>query len=265
MKKLSLLILGLLATSSLWSCQSDESDLKALVNILLVDSPAKWDSVFVEFEGVELQVQVTGRESEVQTFFLPYTLGDKVIEVSELVAGKAILLGRDELPIGKILGVSLKLGTDHSLYYKGERYPLPIQSAKLTPVLLRKTWELEQGISYDLILDFDLEKSIEVRNQTPLSFELKPFVRAFSAIGTGELKGSIEPSTLRPALYVINQSDTLSTHVNSTGSFSFRLPPGIYTFLLDSKDERYKSGFIPNVEIVSGKSTDLTKITILPN
>jgi len=56
----------------------------------------------------------------------------------------------------------------------------------------------------------------------------------------------------------------LSTHVNSAGSFSLRLPPGKYIFLLDPKDERYKSGIIPDVEIVSGKSTDLAKITILP-
>ena len=264
MKNFPLIIIGVLLAGSLGSCQSDDSDLKALVNILLVDSPAKWDSVFVEIEGVELQVQVAGRESEVQLFFLPYTLGDKVVEVSELIAGKALLLGRDELPLGKIIGASLKLGTDHALYYEGERYLLPSKSLGLNPVLLRKTWELQSGISYDLILDFDLEKSIQVNSQTPLSFELKPFVRGFSAIGTGELKGSIAPSTLRPALYALSQTDTLSTHVNSAGSFSLRLPPGKYTFLLDPKDERYKSAIIPDVEIVSGKSTDLAKITILP-
>lgn len=264
MKNFPLFIIGVLLATSLGSCQSDDTDLKALVNILLVDAPAKWDSVFVEIEGVELQLQISGRESETQTFFLPYTNGDKVIKISELIAGKALLLGRDELPIGKILSASLKLGNDHSLYYKGQRYPLPSKSIGLNPVLLRKSWELQSGISYDLILDFDLEKSIEVTTSTPLSFELKPFVRAFSAIGTGELKGSIEPSTLRPALYAFSQTDTLSTHVNSAGSFSLRLPPGIYTFFLDPKDERYKSGFIPNVEIVSGKSTDLTKITVVP-
>lgn len=248
-----------------WSCQSDNADMKALVNILLVDSPAQWDSVFVEIEGVELQLQVRGRESEVQIFFLPYTLGDKSVEVSELVAGKTLLLGRNELPLGKILGASLKLGKAHALYFKGERFAMQLQSPSLAPVLLRKGWELESGISYDLVLDFDLEKSIQPISQSPVVYALKPVVKAFSAIGTGELKGIISPANLRPALYAINQTDTLSTHVNSTGSFSFRLPPGTYTFYVDPKDPSFKPGILPAVEIFTGKSTDLTRIILVPN
>lgn len=263
MKRNILLLVTFIAICS-WGCQSDDTDLKALVNIILVDSPAKWDSVFVEIEGVTLEVQVKGRESDVQTFFLPYLLGDKIIDVSELVAGKALLLGRKELPTGKILGASLKLGTRHVLYFGGERYVMSLASATPFPVLLRKSWELESGVSYDLILDFDLESSIQLNNQFPLSYQLKPVVHAFSAIGTGELRGIISPVILQPALYAINQTDSLSTHINSSGSFLFRLAPGKYTLYVDPKDVGFKPAMILYVEVVAGKSTDLNKITLIP-
>lgn len=247
-----------------WSCQSEDTDLKALVNIILVDSPAKWDSVFVEIDGVTLEVQLKGRESEVKSFFFPYLLGNKIIKISELVAGKALLLGRNELPEGKILGVSLKLGTSHYFYFQGDRYVLPLTSATPFPVRLHKSWQLESGVSYDLILDFDLENSIQLKNQTPLSYQLKPVVHAFSTIGTGELKGTIDPVNLRPALYAINQTDSLSTQINSSGNFLFRLAPGKYTLYIEPKDAGFKSTVLSGVEVVAGKSTNLTRITLIP-
>lgn len=264
MKKIILVFLAFLFSISFWSCEPADTDPKALVNVILIDAPAQWDSVFVEVEGVDIEIQVQGRESETQTFFLPYSLGDKVIEVSALVAGQGLLLGRDELPIGKIISATFRIGDSHSLFLDGDRYALPLANSGMTEIPLELEMEIEQGIAYDLILDFDLEKSIRVLSETPLTLELDPELSAVSGIGAGELKGTISPTTLRPALYAIISGDSVSTHVNSSGSFSFRLPAGIYTVYVDPKDERYQAGIIQNVEVVSGKSTDLTRITISP-
>lgn len=209
-------------------------------------------------------MRVQGRDSEIQTFFLPYSLGEKVIEVSSLVAGKGLLLGRDELPTGKIISATFRIGVSHSLFLDGELYGLPLANAGRTEIPIELEMDLEQGIAYDLILDFDLEKSIRVLSESPLSMELDPVLTAISGIGTGEIKGTISPTTLRPAIYAIISGDSVNTHINSSGSFSLRLQEGIYTIYIDPKDDRYQAGIFENVEVVSGKSTDLTKITISP-
>jgi hypothetical protein len=263
-KKIILVFLAFLFSISFWSCEPADSDPKALVNVILIDAPAQWDSVFVEVEGVDIEIQVQGRESETQTFFLPYSLGDKVIEVSALVAGQGLLLGRDELPIGKIISATFRIGDSHSLFLDGDRYALPLANSGMTELPIELEMDIEQGIAYDLILDFDLEKSIRVLSETPLTLELDPKLSAVSGIGAGELKGTISPTSLRPALYAIISGDSVSTHVNSSGTFLFRLPAGIYTVYIDPKDERYQAGIIQNVEVISGKSTDLTRITISP-
>jgi hypothetical protein len=263
-KNPAILFLAILFSASVCSCESADSNPKALLNVILIDAPAQWDSVFVEVEGVDIEVQLLGRESETQIFFLPYSLGDKVIEVSSLVAGQGLLLGREELPVGKIVSATFRIGNSHSLYLDGDRYVLPLANAGLTEIPLDLEMNLEQGIAYDLILDFDLEKSIRVLSQSPLSMELDPVLTAVSGIGTGELKGTISPTSLRPALYAIISGDSVNTHVNSSGNFLFRLPAGIYSVYIDPKDVRYQAGIIQNVEVVAGKSTDLTRITVNP-
>ncbi len=264
MKNPLLFLLAILFSISFWSCEPADSNPTSLLNVILIDAPAQWDSVFVEVEGVDIEMQVLGRESETETFFLPYSLGDKVIEVSALIAGEGLLLGRDELPVGKIISATFRIGDSHSLFLDGDRYVLPLANGGMTEIPLELEMDLEQGIAYDLILDFDLEKSIRVLSESPLVLELDPKLSAVSGIGTGDLKGSISPTTLRPALYAITSGDSVNTHINSSGSFLFRLPAGIYTVYVDPKDERYQAGIIRNVEVIAGKSTDLSRITIAP-
>lgn len=264
MKNTLLFLLAILFSISFWSCEPADSNPTSLLNVILIDAPAQWDSVFVEVEGVDIEMQVLGRESETETFFLPYSLGDKVIEVSALIAGEGLLLGRDELPVGKIISATFRIGDSHSLFLDGDRYVLPLANGGMTEIPLELEMDLEQGIAYDLILDFDLEKSIRVLSESPLVLELDPKLSAVSGIGTGDLKGSISPTTLRPALYAITSGDSVTTHINSSGSFLFRLPAGIYTVYVDPKDERYQAGIIRNVEVIAGKSTDLSSITIAP-
>lgn len=264
MKNPLLFLLTILFSISFWSCEPADSNPTSLLNVILIDAPAQWDSVFVEVEGVDIEMQVLGRESETETFFLPYSLGDKVIEVSALIAGEGLLLGRDELPVGKIISATFRIGDSHSLFLDGDRYVLPLANGGMTEIPLELEMDLEQGIAYDLILDFDLEKSIRVLSESPLVLELDPKLSAVSGIGTGDLKGSISPTTLRPALYAITSGDSVNTHINSSGSFLFRLPAGIYTVYVDPKDERYQAGIIRNVEVIAGKSTDLSSITIAP-
>lgn len=261
MKRLNsiLLIFGL--TLSLGSCNDLNDSPKALVNVLLIDAPAVWDSVIVQIEGVELEFVPNGREGEIQKIFLPYEPADKQIDISQLVGGIALPVAREELELGVITGISLKLGSQNSLYLDENQFALELPGGKTDyyqPVKI----DLESGFSYDLILDFDLEKSIQVKQSSPLRLGFNPTISAYSGIGKGGLTGTVGPNELSPALFAIALSDSLSTHTDVSGKFLFRLAPGKYTLYLDPKDSRYRSDTLFNIEVKAGQMTTLDRILL---
>lgn len=261
MNRLNFLLILLLA-AVLSSCEGFDNSPKALVNVLLIDSPAQWDSVIVEIQGVELDFIPNGREGDMQKIFLPYEPGDKEVDVSQLVSGTALPVARSEIQLGQITGITLRLGTANALFLDEDRYPLNLPAGN-TDYYQPLAVELEQGISYDLILDFDLEKSIQVTNPTPLELDFNPAIAAFIGIGRGDLSGSTSPTGLRPAIYAIQENDSVSTHTNTSGNFLFRLESGIYTVFIDPKDSKYHTDTLFNVEVEAGKTTVLDRITLV--
>ncbi|GAB3227427.1 DUF4382 domain-containing protein [Algoriphagus aestuariicola] len=241
------------------SCKSFDESPKALVNVLLIDAPATWDSVIVEIQGVELDFVPDGRDGTVEKIFLPYEPGDKEVDVSQLVGGVALPVARSEIQMGKITGITLRLGTENALFLDEDRYPLSLPGGN-ADYSLPLSVDLEQGISYDLILDFDLEKSIQVVNASPLELDFNPTLSAFSGVGRGDISGTTSPTSLKPVIYAIQAGDSTSTHTNSSGGFLFRLEPGTYTLYLDPKNTSYADTVL-NVEVKSGSTTTLERIT----
>ncbi|SDA37617.1 protein of unknown function [Algoriphagus alkaliphilus] len=251
-----------LFSALLWSCQDLDSSPKALVNILLIDAPAKWDSVVVEIQGVELEFVPNSRQGgDVQRIFLPYELGNKQVDISRFVGGRSLPVARNEMQLGVITGITLRLGTGNSLYLNKEKFPLELPDGKID-YFQSLNIDLEQGISYDIVLDFDLAKSIQVTGSNPLALKFNPTIAAFSGFGKGELTGTTSPTEIRPVIYAIKGTDSLSTHTNSGGNFLFRLEPGDYTVFIDPKDSRYNANTILNVKVEQGKKTPLERITL---
>lgn len=255
------LILFLIFPILVWTCKDFDDSPKALVNVLLIDAPAHWDSVIVEILAVELELVPNAREGEIQKIFLPYESGDKKVDISKLVGGTALPVSRKEIQLGIITGITLKLGTANSLYLDEDRFPLELPAGE-TDYYLPVSINLEQGLSYDLILDFDLEKSIQVTNPEPLTLDFNPTILAYSGIGRGGLTGTTSPSELRPVIFAVNQKGSVSTHTNSNGNFSFHLEPGTYDVFIDPKDSRYNPDTIRRVIIESGKTTPLDRISL---
>ncbi len=254
-------LLPIFLAALIFSCQNFDNSPKALVNVLLIDAPAQWDSVIVEIQGVELDFVPDGRNGDIQKIFLPYEPGDKEVDVSQLVGGTALPVGRSEMQLGKITGITLRLGPSNALFLDEDRYALTLPGG-VTDYYQPLDVDLEQGFSYDLILDFDLEKSIQVINSSPLTLDFNPTIAAFSGIGRGGLGGTTSPTSLQPVVYAIQGEDSVSTHTNTSGTFLFRLEPGKYTVFVDPKDSKYKTDTIFNVEVKTGESTTLDKITL---
>ena len=242
------------------SCEDPDSSPRALLNLILVDSPAKWDSVFVEIKGVDIEVLAEGRETQSQTFFLEYKSGDKRIKVSDLVGEKSLLLGRSELPIGQIINAKIILGDDHSMFFKEKKYILPLSDPSQSEISLATTIDIERGISYDIILDLDLEKSIQEVTESPLAYELDPSFTLVPGAGIVDISGILKPVSLYPAIYLSNEKDTLSTHTDATGKYYFRVPVGSYKLYFDPKDEQYQDTTF-SINILEREDSVLAPIT----
>ncbi|GAA0877485.1 hypothetical protein GCM10009119_04530 [Algoriphagus jejuensis] len=254
-------LLFLVLAAAITSCESFDDSPKALVNILLIDAPASWDSVIVEIQGVELDFVPDGRDGDVQKIFFPYEPGDKEVDISQLVGGAALPVARAEMQLGKITGITLKLGPSNALYLDEDRYPLDLPGGN-TDYFQTLPVDLKQGFSYDLVLDFDLEKSIRVIKPDPLVLAFNPTIAAYSGIGRGDLAGTTSPTDLKPVIYAIQGKDSVSTHTNTSGGFLFRINPGIYTVFIDPKDSKYKTDTLFNVEVKSGATTTLDRIIL---
>lgn len=262
MKTLGFRILFALSLLSTAACETPEDGPKALVNVLLVDAPATWDSVVVEVLGVSLEFVPSGRQGEVQTLDLPYEPADKTINLSQLVNGIALPVARKEVPLGKVTAITLSLGTSHALYQGDKRFPLtlPVGITSFTQAL---NLDLAAGISYDLVLDVDLEKSIRVLKESPLEFSFTPSIKAYQTLNRGIISGIISPKELRPAIYAIQGRDSISTHTDAGGGFVLSLPPGEYTVYIDPKDSRYRTDTLTSILVNAGQRTSLAPLTLL--
>ena len=243
------------------ACEGPDNSPKALVNVLLVDAPAKWDSVVVEIQGVEIDFVQSGRQGETQKIWMPYEPAKKTINLSRLVNGTSLPVSRKEFQLGQITAITLKLGTSHALFQGDTRYPLTLPS-DITDYPQNLKVDLEAGISYDLVLDFDLEKSIRVTQASPLKLEFNPTILAYTSIGRSELIGTVFPTDIKPAIYAISGKDSVSTHTTTSGAFLFRLTPGRYTLYIDPKDNRFASDTLFNVEVKADQRTTLDRITL---
>ena len=260
MKKLLLFLFPFICVLFLSSCEDPDSSPKALLNVLLVDSPASWDSVFVEIKGVDIEVLVEGREAQRQSFFLEYKSGDKRIKVSELVGGNVLLLGRNELPVGKIVNATVILGDAHSMFFDEKKYVLEFSESTENRINLSTDINIEQGYSYDILLDLDLEKSIVQASESPLTYELDPTFKLVQGAGTIELSGNLKPLALYPAIYLYNETDSFSTHINTSGNYLFRVPMGKYNVLMDPKNELYQDTTF-NLDLTANLDSTLKNIT----
>lgn len=247
----------------LGSCAGPEDTPKALVNVFLIDAPAQWDSVIVEIQGVELDFVPNRREGALEKIYFPYELADKKINVSQLVGGALLQVGRKEMNMGVITGATLRLGTKNTLYQGDKAFQLPLPNGQTDyPSLHSVSIDLKPGLSYDLIVDFDLEKSLFPKSGNTTSFDFNPVIRISSDTGNGDIQGTISPTTLAPAVYAIQGTDSISTHVNTSGTFLFRVPAGTYSLYIDPKNTGYSPSTLTNIQVKEKEKTTLDRITL---
>ena len=253
MKKISFILSIMMMGIVLNSC-SDDNAKSYPVAIKMTDAPGPYDAVFVDVQGVE----ITGSGGE--TVVLNAKKG--IYNLLDLSNGVSALIATDTLETSKVEQIRLILGSNNTVVLDGINYPLSTPSAEQSGLKLQVHQTLQQGILYEILLDFDANKSIvSTGNGT---YKLKPVIRTIQTAISGSIKGKISPIGLAVVTAVSSTDTTLfySSNVNINGEFMVMgLPAGNYNVTI-TPILPLLPAIKSNVVVSSGLITDVGTIVL---
>lgn len=254
MKKIGICVV--LALSLLFSC-NDADDKPAYLEVHLTDAPGDYQQVNIDIQDVQVN---SGSEDGGWTSI---DVNKGVYDLLKLTNGLDTLLGSCELPPGKVSQVRLILGSNNSIKINDQLIALSTPSAQQSGLKLQVKAELQEGITYKLLLDFDAARSI-VKAGSSGKYNLKPVIRTIVEAESGAIKGSISPVESSPAIYALIGADTVGTAFadQATGKFLIKgLNAGIYKVTFQPK-AGFQNFSKEGVVVTTGNVTDVGTILI---
>jgi hypothetical protein len=261
MKKFTGLLLAFVAVTMFFSCSDDDnpaSDQNARVKISMTDAPGDYEAVFVHVTDVKIKADAAADE---EGWVSLSNVQPGVYDLLKLTGGVTQLLADAEVPAGFLGQIRLILGNDNSVVINGESQALATPSAQQSGLKLQVNQELEAGVAYEYLLDFDVDKSIVSAGGSG-GFNLKPVIRLSAKEGTGTISGEVQPSNFQSVVTATNASHSISAYTAADGKFSLNgVPAGTYQVtvtpaLLSGVEIKV----INNVEVTSGASVVLDAI-----
>lgn len=255
-----LLIFSLIITG----CGTEAEENMGSMEVRMHDAPGDYEEVNVTIDRVEVN------RSEDDDGWTVISEPEQSYNLLELVNGAYEVLAEAELEEGTYEQIRLILSSEegnHNVVVDGEAHDLFIPSGEQTGVKLNVNAEIEEGLEYVLLLDFDADRSV-VERGSGSEYLLKPVIRATNEAVTGNIAGTVEPAEARSALYAIEDSDTLSTTYADTSDGTFQLTgleEGEYTVAVDPREDRYEGTEEEGVEVIVGETTELDTLELQEN
>lgn len=246
------------------SCGTDSDPETGNMEVRLYDAPLdSADEVNISVR----QVQVNATSDE-ESGWTVINTPDMTYNLLDLTNGAYEVLGDTALAPGTYQQIRLILNdTGHNVVVDGQVYDMQVPSGAQTGLKLNINADIEAGVDYVLLLDFDAARSVvEAGNdQSGVRYLLRPVIRASNMAQTGNIGGSVDPAESRPVIYAIQNSDTLASSIADTVSGEFRLiglGEGTYTVSIDPRADGYEITDTTGVEVTVGETTDLGTIEV---
>lgn len=249
-----LIMIGIIGLGlGLSACNKNDNGGMTKLNVKMTDGPGAYDAIFLSVK----EIQVLSSEGQ-----STLAVGSNPFNILNFRIGKDTLIAAQDIPSGRIQEVRLVLNdTGNRVVINGISYPLTTPSGQTSGVKLKIQDDLEPGVAYTLLLDFDAAKSIVQTGNG--KYILKPVIRAIPNAVSGSITGIISPAASSPKIYAITGTDTLGTISDASGKFWF---PGVSagTYKVEIQPvSPYLNKTIDNVTVVQGSVKDLGTITIV--
>ncbi len=228
------------------------------LKLSMVDAPAGYDQVNIVVTRVE--VHKSGADSNSGWFVL--NNNSATYDLLTLRNGASVVLGNSSLDAGFYSQLRLIIGTGSNVVVNGVAYPLEIPSGEQTGIKLNHSFEIQSGLIYELLLDFDAGHSIVLTGNN--QYKLKPVIRIVPLIISGTISGKINPISAAGYVYAISGADTISTIAEPiTGSFKLMaLLQQTYRVEVFSANVAFNDTTINNVAVIAKQNTDLGTINL---
>jgi hypothetical protein len=228
------------------SCQkgvSGDSN-KARLQVFLTDDPGNYEEVVINVQ--DIRINYTSDTSNGWQSLSNVNTG--MYDVLKLVNDNDTLLADAELNPGRIQQIRLVLGNNNYVKVDGQVHQLETPSAQQSGLKLKINQDVEAGLLYKLLLDFDAARSIVKTGNN--KYILKPVIRTSLVAVGGSLRGFVLPSTVNTAVFAIQGADTVAGTYTANGSYWIKgLTPGSYKLSFVPGDQTYLKQELPSISV----------------
>jgi len=257
MQRFSIFVASLLMVFALIGCSKNPENPEGTgqLKISLTDAPANFDAVNITFSEISAHIDsewVTVRRDPI------------TVNLLEWNNGQSIVIGTAEVPAGHYTQIRLKIDRAE-VVVEGQTHPLTVPSGAQTGLKLIAEFTIPEGSTFELVLDFDANRSIVTTGppNNPNGFKLKPTIRVVPKAITGSISGTVANPANLPTAFALAGTDTItSTPVDkNTGAFMLAfLLEGSYTISIrDTLDQSFGKN---DVSVVAGSDNNQGMITL---
>ncbi|MBD2769805.1 DUF4382 domain-containing protein [Hymenobacter sp. BT664] len=257
--------------------KNDEAANSARLEVRLMDAPGDFQQVVLDVQQIAVNQKCGKEEGGWKTLnFQP-----QAINVLAYVNGKSSLLVSDDFAPGDLKEIRLILGPGSYVLGRDEqRYPLRTPSGATSGVKLKlEKATLRQHVTFQLLLDFDVAKSIVQRggwkagDNKEERYLLKPVVRVVAQDLRCGLRGTVTPANAQPQILAIRSTilgpDTLSTAADASGMYQLSgLAAGTYrveffpSTTAPAGEPAYHPAASASIVVVNGQVTTLDPVKL---
>jgi hypothetical protein len=238
----------------------DPVDQNGRLKMYLIDSPSTLDSVIICVTRVE--VHKSGSDSTSGWFIINDST--RYFDLLLLTNGASAVLGDTSLAPGQYTQIRLIIGEGSYVIDQGVKHDLEIPSGSQTGLKLIHQFTIESGKLYELLLDFNVDKSIIITGNG--KYKLKPTIRVVPIVISGSISGQVLPLDAQPTIWTIYGTDTITTYSDLQGFFKLMaLNQGIYDVnIIPADTMMYRDTVVTNVQVIANQETDIGIVTLQP-
>jgi len=256
--KILTLLLTAVCESFILSCTKDKEPVAVNsttpFELRMTDAPANFNAVNIDIQAVEVKT------NNGATVMLNVNQG--VYNLLDFANGVDSLIASGNIPTSTVSQVRLILGNNNSVVDSNGVHSLDTPSAQESGLKLNVHAELQAGVTYYMLIDFDANHSILQTGNG--QYKLKPVIRVITQAISGSIHGTVSPASALPAtILAINGNDTITTTTDAAGNFLFQgMAVGTYTIVVIPQPPHLLVTYSVNVNVTLGQITELGIIPI---
>jgi hypothetical protein len=245
------------------SCNdSDDSMQTSRVTVRMTDAPGDYEEVNVDVLDV---LTKDNSNTDDAGWVSMGNANPGIYDLLGLTGGISVTLADSTMPSGYLGQIRLLLGDRNTVVVDGVEYPLNTPSGQQSGLKLKINQTLVEGVTYDFLLDFDVEHSVVKAGASGI-YNLHPVINVSTTATSGVIKGVISPNLVGyQVLASVEVGDkTISAYADDAGEFQLNgVPAGTYTVTLTpdvASGAAIKT--IADVVVVNGQATDMGNISL---